>query len=142
MTAYTDQSELTTRFGAEELLGIADRDGDGTIDADVVTQAIAAAQATIDSYIGTRYALPLVTVPATVKKVCQDLARYELYTIEAPKAVSDKYDQAIAWLKDISAGRASLDAPAPAAADSTQSGNTILLKGTDRRMSRHQLRKL
>lgn len=140
MPAYTTQSELVTRFGQEEILGLAN--DDGTIDAAVVTAAIGAAGATIDSYIGTRYALPLATVPARVATVAQDMARYELYTIEAPKAVKDKYDAAIAWLKDVSAGRAALDVPAPPAADSSQSGNVIRLKGEDRFTSREELRKL
>jgi phage gp36-like protein len=142
MTAYTTQDELLVRFGADELLATADRDGDSTIDADVVTAAIAAAGDTIDSYIGTRYALPLATVPGALRKVAQDLARYELYTVEPLGIVVDKRDAAVAWLKDISAGRAALDVPAPPAADPAQSGSEVLFVPGDRRSSREELRKL
>jgi len=44
MPAYTTQSELVTRFGQEEILGLAN--DNGTIDAAVVTAAIGAAGAT------------------------------------------------------------------------------------------------
>lgn len=116
MPAYTTQDELLVRFGPDELLANADRDADGTVDADVVAGAIEAAQATIDSYIGTRYAVPLETVPEAVRKVAQDLARYELYTVEPLKIVSDRHAAAIAWLKDVSAGRARIDGIEPPAA--------------------------
>lgn len=142
MPAYTTQDELLVRFGPDELLAIADRDLDGVVDAAVVTAAIAAAANTIDSYIGTRYALPLATVPGAIAKVAQDLARYELYTVEPLKIVTDRRDAAIAWLKDIAAGRAALDMPAPLAADASQSGNEVLFDGGDRGMSRAELRSL
>lgn len=142
MPAYCTLDDLTARFGLDELKANADRDLDGTVDQAVVDAAIAAATATIDSYIGTRYALPLATVPSAVQKVCEDLARYELHTVEPTKLVTDKRDQAIAWLKDIAAGRASLDVPAPPAAPASQTGNEIRFDPGDRLVSRSELRKL
>ena len=46
---YTDQAALIERFGLAELLAIADRDGDDAVDAGVVSQAIADADAEIDA---------------------------------------------------------------------------------------------
>lgn len=145
MTAYATLDELQVRFGVQEMLGIADRDLDGMVDTAVVTAAIEAASNLIDSYIGQRYALPLDTVPGTLKAACQDLARYELYTMEPTAIVKQRRDQAVAWLKDLAAGRAALDAAAvtpPAPADGTQSGVQILSEPGDRRVSRAELRRL
>jgi phage gp36-like protein len=142
MSAYCTQENLLVRFGSAELLGIADRDGDGVVDADVVTSAIETASSIIDSYIGTRYALPLVTVPATLKAICEDLARHALYTVEPMKIVTDNRDAAIARLKDISRGIASLDVPTPPPASFSDSGIQIMVDGLDRSTSRAELRKL
>jgi phage gp36-like protein len=140
--AYCTQDDLVARFGQTELLAIADRDGDDAIDTAVVSAALEAAANTIDSYIGARYALPLATTPPVLKTLCADLARQALYTTERPKIVDDNAARAMAILKDISRGVASLDAPAPPAADASQTGNEILFDSGDRRVSRAELRKL
>lgn len=142
MPAYCTQDDLVARFGESELLANADRDGDGIVDASVVDKMIASASSIIDSYIGTRYALPLLSVPPTIKSICEDLARHALYTVEPMKIVIDNRNDAIAQLKDISRGIAILDAPAPAPAPAASSGIEILFEGGDRSMSRAELRKL
>ena len=142
MSAYCTQADLIARFGEEELLTNADRDGDQEIDAAVVTAAIEAASSIIDSYIGARYALPLPTVPATLKSICEDLARHALYTVEPMKIVVDNRDAAIARLKDISKGVAILDVPAPAPAEASGVVDRIRYEPGDRRVSRAELRKL
>lgn len=139
---YATADNLTVRFGPDEMLAIADRDGDAVIDADVVAAALAKASTLIDSYIGARYALPLPSTPAVLKGICEDLARYDLYTVEPTQIVRDNRDAAIALLKDISRGLATLDVPAPAAADPASSGVQILFDGGDRGVSRAELRKL
>lgn len=141
MPAYTTKDELILRFTEDELKAIAG-DDDGEIDSAKVAKAIADAAATIDSYIGARYALPLATVPDQVKSAAEDLARYQLYTVECPALVKERRDQAIAWLKDISGGKATLGVPTPAPADAAESGNEILFEAGDRRTSRAELRKL
>jgi phage gp36-like protein len=138
---YCTLDDLIARFGAE-ITSLADRDGDGQADTAVVAKAIATGTARINSYIGARYALPLATVPDEIRTACENLARAELYTAELLDAVKAQRDDTIAWLRDIASGKAILDAPAPAAADSSQTGNTILFDGGDRNVSRSELRKL
>lgn len=140
--AYATSDDLVARFGMDELLAIADRDRDDEPDSDVVDGALVKASDVIDSYIGTRYALPLTTTSTVLKGICEDLARHGLYTVEPPKIVVDNRDAAIAMLKDISRGTAALGVPAPASADAASSGITILAEGGDRGMSRAELRKL
>jgi phage gp36-like protein len=51
-----------------------------------------------------------------VQAVC-DIARYRLYAGAADEEVQNRYDQAVAWLKDVSAGRALLPGVPLAAGD-------------------------
>ena len=105
---YVTQEELATRFGADELIAIADRDRDGTADPAVIEQAITDASAEIDSYLGTRYSVPLDEAPAAVKSACADIARYRLMDERPLDEVTKRYDSAIRFLRDVATGRASL----------------------------------
>lgn len=140
MAAYCSLEDLVARFGESEIVANSDRDGAGEIDADVVAGAIAKASNRIDSYIGARYALPLVAPDPVLQGLCEDLARHALYTAERPELVQKAYDDAVAHLKDISRGIARLGIPEPAAA--TPSENEILIEGGERTASREELRKL
>lgn len=108
--SYATQQDLIDRFGEGELLAVADRDGDAAVDTAVVDRALADADGLIDSYIGARYALPLVAVPSQLVSAACDIARWKLYTDAPHDRVEGAYKAAIAWLKDIQAGRADLDA--------------------------------
>ncbi len=120
---YATLQDLNTRFGAQEIINLADKDGDGIPDAGVVDAAIADADETIDSYIGNRVQLPLATTPPLINRLCCNIARYELYADAAPDIVTARYNAAIALLKSISSGAATLGLDAadePPAADSPQ----------------------
>ena len=52
---YCSQNDLTKRFGIDEIVGLTDDAGIGTIDVAQVTQAIGDASATIDGYLAGRY---------------------------------------------------------------------------------------
>jgi phage gp36-like protein len=107
------QTDLETAFGVTEVSQLADRDGDGQADGEVVDAAISQAEVVIYSYISGRVALPLpAQVPATsgalLRGLAQDIARYHLYSAQPTDLVQKRYDQAIAWLKDFSRGMSSL----------------------------------
>jgi phage gp36-like protein len=106
---YATQQDLVDRFTEAQLLAIADRDADSALDADVVTKALDDASEEIDSYISTRYALPLATVPGRLVAVASDIAFYKLHPAAAPEDVRQRYDDAIAFLKNVSKGVALLD---------------------------------
>lgn len=105
---YVTQATLTDRFGEDEMIALADRNRDGTPDSAVVEQAITDASAEIDSYLGTRYSVPLTTTPDAVKSACADIARYRLADERPLEEVSKRYDAAIRFLRDVATGRASL----------------------------------
>ena len=133
--AYLLPSDLLTRFGAEEIAQVADRgtprlvtaellaaavagaDMVGWSAADVeavqsamanINQAIEDAQSAIDGYLSGRYGTPMATPPAVVKRLACDIGRYYLYDDHATETVQKRYDAAIAFFRDVSAGKVSL----------------------------------
>ena len=56
--SYAAQSDLTDRFSAAELAQLTDRVNGTVIDTTVLGRALSDADAEIDSYLATRYALP------------------------------------------------------------------------------------
>jgi phage gp36-like protein len=83
-----------------------------------MARAIDDAQTEIDAYLSSRYTVPLPTPPAVLMRFTSDIARYGLYEDNAKDEVRQRYEDAIAFLKAIAAGKASLgpgegDAPLP-----------------------------
>jgi phage gp36-like protein len=79
-------------------------------DPNVIAAAIAKADAEINSYIGVRYILPLEDVPEIITSISANIAVYYLYARRAvmQQVHRDNYLSALAFLKDIVAGRAKL----------------------------------
>lgn len=94
--------------GEAELIELTDTVGSGSVDEDKINRKLADAGSTIDSYLRSRYPLPLLAVPELLRNAACDLARYALYGDAAPKEVKDRHDAAISLLKDLAAGRATL----------------------------------
>lgn len=107
---YVTEAYLIDRYGRVALQQLTDRDDIGRIDQVVVSQAIEDAETQIDSYLAQRYRLPLLEVPGSLQRHAGSMAYYLLFN-DAPTDTAQKhYDQAQAWLKDIAAGRATLQA--------------------------------
>lgn len=110
--AYATLQTLVDQVGADEVVRSADRDLDGVADVDVVDRAIADADAEIDSYVGAKYKVPLDPVPAVVITYSGVIALYRLSsdigTLTPEKR--QRYEDAVRWLKDVSSGKAVLDA--------------------------------
>jgi len=115
---YATLSDLQARAGAEEIRQVADRDRDGLPDTAVVEAALVHADNTIDGYIRARYALPLTTGHDLVRTWAVSIARHFLHRNGPPEHVIADYRDALAALKDVSAGRMALpgiDGDQPAA---------------------------
>lgn len=110
---YATQSDYTARFSAEELLQLTDRDGDGMADAGVFDDAVGDASNEIDSYLMVRYQMPLSTVPPVLVRVCCDITRYRLFMNRATAEVLERYNQAVAWLVNVSKGLVQLGVEPP-----------------------------
>lgn len=105
--AYCTQDDLLKLVPLSELAQITAESGD-TPDAAVVAEAIAKADAEIDAYLAVRYQLPLLETPAQIKNLAVDLALYHLYSRRsiAPAVRRQKYEDAVAFLKLVGAGKA------------------------------------
>ncbi len=130
--AYSTQSDLLEQISEDKLIQLTDDLDAGTIDADVITRAIADADAQIDSYCGTRYEVPLSPVPVVVRKLSVDIAIYNLYARRkgVPEDRQKRFEDAIRFLKDVSKGIATLGADEPA--DDSDSGPEATTVKTDR----------
>jgi phage gp36-like protein len=110
---YATQANLIDRFSHAELIQLTDRpdradpENAGTIDSSVLNQAIADADAEINSYL-TAYPLPLAVVPANLLRIACDITRYYLYDDQMPDLVLKHYKDAIDWLKLVAAGKIKL----------------------------------
>lgn len=126
---YATQDDMTARFGEREMIELTDRDNTaGEIVPDVLTPALDDAVAEIDSYLQSRYALPLSHVPAALIRIACDIARFRLYDDEAPEAVSERYQSAVKFLKSIATGQLSLGPSADGEAP-TASGTAEMVSG-------------
>jgi phage gp36-like protein len=122
---YAVQQDLVDRFGNDELVELTNRAGGATIDATVVAKALADADDEINGYLATRYALPLVTVPLILKRLACDIARYFLYEDRATEIVTQRYKDAVSYLKGVSAGKASIGADSAGAEPSQSQGPKV-----------------
>lgn len=108
---YATRDDLIARFGLQSIEQL-ERAVSQAVDPAVSEKALTDAQELADSYIAARYSLPLPVIPETLKGVVLDIARYKLYAMRAPDEVRQRYEDAISWLKQISAGKAILQLPA------------------------------
>lgn len=136
---YATQADLVTAFGDDEVIQLSDRATPpaGEIDAAVVTRALEAADGEIDSYLASRYTLPLASTPSILRDCAADIARYRLHDRGVPDIVADNYKARVAWLRDVATGRASLGAatetmsPASAGLPEMASGGRIFAREED-----------
>lgn len=126
---YATQQDMIDRFAQTELVQLTDRANTGNIDATVLGQALADANAAIDGYLQGRYTLPLAVVPQVLTQYACDIARYRLYDDAASEQVQKRYDDAIKFLELVAQGKITLGlssgGDAPAEADGAQ------MEGTD-----------
>jgi phage gp36-like protein len=113
--AYASAQDFIDRFGEAELSQLADRDGDGAWDADVVARALADTEAEIDAHLAGRYTLPLAAVPALIVGIACDLARFRLWADATPDRVKAAADNARRLLRAIAEGSLALGLPAASA---------------------------
>lgn len=113
---YAVQADITpARITQAILAQLTDDTGGGQVNAAVVTAELTAAAGIIDSYCRQRYTTPLQT-SEMVKRLNVDIAVYLLFVRKdrVSDSVKQTYLDAIAFLKDVASGRASLDQPAGA----------------------------
>jgi phage gp36-like protein len=124
---YATQADLSPRrLTAAELAQLTDDVRGTEINAVVVTQVLTEASGKIDSYCRLRYSVPLQG-SEQVKGLALDIAEFLLFARKrrVPDDVRLRYEDAIAFLKDLSSGKAALD-QAATAVDQTGGGPVVV----------------
>ena len=114
--SYAVKADLSPRrISAPELVQLTDDTNSGSTNDQVIADVLTEASALIDSYCRVRYTVPLQSSDQ-VKGLCLTLAEYFLYLRRkrVKPDVRQSYEDAIAFLKDVSSGKAGLDQPATA----------------------------
>lgn len=108
---YASQQDLIDRYGQQRLVDLTDRSEPfaGTIDEDVIEQALSDAAGEIDGYLRSGgYSLPLADPPSWLRSLCMVLAYRYLHIEGAPEGVQSETDQARRSLRDIANGKLKL----------------------------------
>jgi phage gp36-like protein len=130
-------ADLEARYGAQEILLLADRDGDQVVDPGVVEAHLRDADAEIVSELAGTVAIDPANPPLNLVRIACQIARYRLYGANPPEAARNDYTDAIKFLRLVRSGQASLDggsaAPVAAAepirAAATEPGTRIFTRG-------------
>jgi len=118
--AYCTQEDIEKKIPAAKLVELTDDTGAGEVGETgvaIIAEAVAEADAVIDSYCGHRYTVPFASesVPDIVRLFSIRLSVYELYSRRPdggiPDSVADNYDKTIDHLNRISLGRAQVGGP-------------------------------
>lgn len=79
-----------------------------TVAKGVIDRALQDADETINSYLSSRYVLPLSTVPAVLVRVACELARFYLYDDQVTDLIKDRHASNVKWLGEVAKGTVSL----------------------------------
>ena len=122
MGTYHTNAHLKARFADDaqvaQLTGTESAET-GVPDEDVLTEIVNGTEGIVDSYIATRYLVPVevadhATLAAHMKSLCLDISVYRLLTEGGgvvPTAIKDARDAAIEWCKSVSKGEVFLPTP-------------------------------
>jgi phage gp36-like protein len=99
-------------FGERETINLSNLDEPTatTVNTARLQQALDDASEEIDTYLQERYDLTQLRAdpPRRLVRICADIARYTLAKNRPPEDYRQRYEDAIAWLKDVAKGIASL----------------------------------
>ena len=115
---YATKQGMIDAFGEDEVIALTNLEDLGdVIDDTRLNAALEYAVAEVDSRLGARFILPLLSVPLVLKNKTLDIARYQLEHGKPREDVVKRYDDAIAWLNQVVSGKVSLgDAVVPPSA--------------------------
>ena len=146
--AYATLDDITDIYG-DRALYVADHDGTGIVNTAAVDRALTSASDEIDTYLGTRYTLPLAEVPGFLRQLCVDIALYRL-ALSADVLSEEhrrRYEDARSALQRLADGRAALvftqsGSEDPAAPDAASGPRPVVVGGPPRLFSRDMMRDL
>lgn len=104
---YASAAEFEEEIGTEETVQLTNLDNPSATEVNTtrLEKTLSAATGEINSYLATRYTIPVSPVPQILKTYCIDIAWYRLAQNNAPEQFATRYNNAIARLKDIEKGQ-------------------------------------
>jgi phage gp36-like protein len=111
---YATLADMIARYGAQEMIRLSAAPGQALPVEPVaarVETALRDASELVDSYLSRMYAIPLSAIPESVRQHVCAIARFNLAhgdDREPTKQMIEAHAAALAWLKDVGAGRAVL----------------------------------
>jgi phage gp36-like protein len=143
--SYISNADIEQRIGHLAYVQLTDDAGTGSANEDIVTEARLGAEGQMDSYLGRRYAVPVVLsdypeLAGVLKSAALDLAEYRLHARRstAPAEVKAKHEAALGWLRRIAAGEAVLPTAGEAALNAA-AGFAGLAAGAERVLTRESM---
>lgn len=124
---YATPEELIAAVSDPQL--VADLTGASEPDEAAITRALVSASSEIDSYLATKYTLPLPTVPDRLRELCIDIAFYKMLNFRPLGDIEDtrrRYTDAIKFLERLADGKVSLGLPTAEAAAVAVSGTEFV----------------
>lgn len=113
---YCTIDDLLKQSSEEFLIRCTDDENTGDINPDIIAEKIEDAQTEIDAYCRAQYAVPFTTVPGLIKKLCVDIALYNLISRrgldeDSPDAILVKrYRDAVKLLENLAKGLVTIGA--------------------------------
>ncbi|WP_434361054.1 DUF1320 family protein [Parasalinivibrio latis] len=107
---YATLDDMLARYGEDVVYTLADTDGNGALDESGAERSLRDATGLINSYLGSRYPLPLPNTPALLTRLCVDIALYWLAD-DAGGATEERrqrFEDAIKWLESSAKGQVAL----------------------------------
>src|SRR3990167_4705560 len=111
---YSTLTDMKKLIPETAIIQLTDDENVGSVNQARVDEAIAQADAEIDSYCGGRYTVPFTTVPDICRKISVDIAIYNLYSRrveEIPETRAERYKNAMRQLEGIASGKITIGEP-------------------------------
>lgn len=111
---YATAEEFELVFGRREAIQLSNRDTAAiatVVNAVVLDEFLTGASELIDSYLGARYLVPVVSPNKPLKQACLDIARYNIDNVRAREDVRQRYEDRIRWLEMVTKGLVELGLP-------------------------------
>ena len=149
--SYATVTDMQNRYPARDLIAISDPNN-GSIQTAVIDQALSDASVEMDSYLESRFTLPLSDPPAVLNLHCCTIAMYRLQSLRPLHDLEDarkRYDDCIKFLTKVSKGELTLGLSSDLNAEPPEAVDAVLTSSDDpvgaeprRIFDRHKLRTL
>lgn len=141
MAIYATKQDLEDRDGSMLYNFALDRSTD-TLNDVWIDEALATADDEINGYLSRRFVLPLPSVPDLLKRQAIVISFYWLgdRDNQVTKLLQERYDRAIAKVKEIAAGKVDLGLPTPDMPPEGAVGKVELVQQNERLFTRNSLK--